>query len=263
MYESLLNYQEFFGDNVKKKNIIFVAHGLFGSKRNWVNTAKLLSEELEQNIVALDLRNHGYSFWSDSHDYESLAEDLIRLADHYGNKVDLVGHSMGGKAAMSACLSNSEKFDKLVVVDIAPVTYSHIEFELYIGAMKSIDLCKMKSRSQVDQQLEFSVPNKQIRNLLLQNIFRKKEGNYNWKINLNSLKKNVGEILSFPKYQSKFLGQTLFFKGQQSSYISKDAIIEINKYFPQNKIKEIKQAGHWLHIDQPNIFRKELIEFLR
>ena len=263
MSDPPLSYIEFLGNDVGKENIIFLTHGLFGSKRNWVNTAKSLSERLNRHVVAIDLRNHGSSFWSKTHDYLSLGRDLIKLADYFGQKVDLVGHSMGGKAVMSASLINPHNFGKLVVVDISPVTYFHSEFMDFIWGMKQLDLAQINSRSQADQILSDHVPDQKIRSFLLQNMIRKETGNYDWEINLHSIEENIRFILSFPQYQSQFLGQTLFLKGQESSYISESSITEIKKYFPQNTIEEINQAGHWPHVEQPKSFQDKLVRFIR
>ncbi len=263
MVEPFLSCTEFFGNNSKKNDTILVTHGLFGSKRNWFGTAKILSERLNRHIVTIDLRNHGSSFWSENHDYQSLGRDLIRIANHFQPPVDMIGHSMGGKAAMSASLLSPEKFNKLIVVDIGPVTYSNSEFGSYISALRQLDLPNIRNRKQADQLLETKIRDQNIRSFLLQNMFRKKNGTFEWRVNLQSLEKNLGEIVSFPKYSSQFLGQTLFIKGQRSSYVSKKSIDRMNKYFPRNKIEEIFQAGHWPHIDQPEAFQDELVGFLR
>ena len=100
--------------NQKYNEYLIIAHGLFGSIKNWTNTAKFLSENLNLEVIVVDLRNHGSSFWSDNHDYLSMARDLIELCKNFSKKVTILGHSMGGKAAMYACLSYPEIFDKLI-----------------------------------------------------------------------------------------------------------------------------------------------------
>ena len=262
MTEPLLSYTEFFSGCVEKKNIIFITHGLFGSKRNWMSTAKALSEELNQRVVVIDIRNHGSSFWSDTHDYSSLGEDLLRLADHFGSKVDLVGHSMGGKAVMSASLLNPKKFGRLVVIDIGPVIYEQTDFVEFISGMKQLDMSDIISRRHADQFLTSFVPDQNVRSFLLQNLVYKETGKYEWKMNLRSIEKNMAEIASFPTYQGQFLGKTLFIKGSESTYISDSTITEIKRYFPHHSIVKIEQAGHWPHIDQPKAFQEKLINFL-
>lgn len=260
--ETILNYVEFGSGKSSKKNSILFAHGLFGSKKNWLNTAKLVSEKLDRHVIVVDLRNHGSSFWSNIHDYTSLAGDLIKLTDHLGSNFDLIGHSMGGKAVMSACLVSPQKFDKVVVIDIAPVSYPNKEFVSYISGMKRLDLTKISSRNQADCLLATTVPDQNIRNFLLQNIVCKENGNYEWVVNLDSLENNIEQIGTFPLYEAQYLGAIMFIKGQKSPYLTKNTFIEVKKYFPSSIIEEIENAGHWPHIDQPKSFQDKLIGFL-
>lgn len=75
---------------------LVIAHGLYGSARNWGVIAKRLSDE--RQVIAVDMRNHGASPWHDSHSYPELAADLAEVIADLGSAADVVGHSMGGKA---------------------------------------------------------------------------------------------------------------------------------------------------------------------
>ena len=252
----MLSFTHF--SNQKYNEYLIIAHGLFGSKKNWTNTAKFLSENLNLEIIVVDLRNHGSSFWSESHDYSSMARDLIELSKNFSKKVNILGHSMGGKAAMYACLSNPEIFDKLIVVDISPVNYSSSEFVNYIEILQSLDLTKIQSRKDADLELESKIVDKNIRSFLLQNLFRDDNNNYSWKVNLVALKKNIHHIMSFPTIQNRFKGKTLFIKGENSNYIYESHLPTIKKYFPKYNLKRITNSGHWPHVEKPDLFRKEI-----
>ena len=116
---------------------LIIVHGLYGSARNWGVIGKRLSEN--RHVIAVDQRNHGDSPWHDSHSYPDMAADLAAVIDANGGRADVVGHSMGGKAAMVLALAHPEKVARLVVADIAPVGYSHDQTQ-YIDAMQSVDL---------------------------------------------------------------------------------------------------------------------------
>ena len=247
--------------NQKYNEYLIIAHGLFGSKKNWTNTAKFLSENLNLEVIVVDLRNHGSSFWSNNHDYLSMARDLIELCKKFSKKVTILGHSMGGKAAMYACLSDPEIFDKLIVVDISPVNYLNSEFVNYIEILQRIDLTKIQSRKDADLELESKIVDKNIRSFLLQNLFRERENNYSWKVNLEALKKNIHHIMSFPTIQNRFLGKTLFIKGESSNYITELHIPMIKKLFPNSNLKKITSSGHWPHVEKQDLFRKEIKNF--
>ena len=252
----MLSFTRF--SNQKYNEYLIIAHGLFGSKKNWSSTAKFLSENLNLEVIVVDLRNHGSSFWSDNHDYLSMTRDLIELCKNFSKKVTLLGHSMGGKAAMYACLSYPEIFDKLIVVDISPVNYLNSEFVNYIEILQRIDLAKIQSRKDADLELESKIVDKNIRSFLLQNLFREDKNNYSWKVNLQALKKNIHHIMSFPTIQNRFLGKTLFIKGENSNYINVSHHPEIKKFFPNFNLKKITNSGHWPHVEKPHLFRGEI-----
>ena len=116
---------------------LVIAHGLFGSARNWGAVAKRLSAE--RQVVAVDLRNHGDSPRSPDNGYEAMAGDLAETIAALGGRADVLGHSMGGKAAMVLALTDPERVGRLVVADIAPVAYGHSQLEL-VRAMQALDL---------------------------------------------------------------------------------------------------------------------------
>lgn len=256
---SLLSFNHFSKNNYNE--YLIISHGLFGSKTNWMSTAKFLSENLNLEIIVVDLRNHGSSFWSNYHDYFCMAEDLIKLTESFSKRVNLLGHSMGGKAAMVASISRPEIFNKLAVVDISPVNYAESEFINYIKLLQELDLNKIKSRKEADIKLQERIVDRNLRSFLLQNLYLDENNNYNWKINLESLKKNIENIKLFPKIQNSFNGKTLFIKGKNSNYIQEKHLPLINNYFPNYSLREITNSGHWPHVEQQDLFRKELLTF--
>ena len=256
---SLLSFNHF--SKNKYDEILIIAHGLFGSKTNWMSTAKFLSENLHLEIIVVDLRNHGSSFWSDYHDYFCIAEDLIKLTESFAKRVNLLGHSMGGKAAMVASISRPEIFKKLVVVDISPVNYAESEFINFIELLQELNLNEIKSRKEADIKLQERIVDRNLRSFLLQNLYLDENNNYNWKINLESLKKNIDNIKLFPNLQNRFKGKTLFLKGKNSNYIQEKHLPLINDFFPNYSLREIANSGHWPHAEQQDLFRKELLTF--
>src|SRR5690606_34668223 len=119
-------------------------HGLFGQGRNWTAIGKKFATD--HSVLLVDLPNHGQSPWTDSVD---LVADADRLAAQIADAgpVVLVGHSMGGKVAMLTALRDPELVSRLVVVDISPVPYRHMdEFTGYINGMLGMDLTTIHDR---------------------------------------------------------------------------------------------------------------------
>ena len=104
---------------------LVILHGLFGTLENWGAQIKQLSEHFD--VIAVDLRNHGRSPHDSRMDYTAMADDVIELMNRLGlEKVNLMGHSMGGKAAMQLAMDHPGKVERLIVVDIARSSIHHI-----------------------------------------------------------------------------------------------------------------------------------------
>ena len=127
---------------------LVIAHGLYGSGRNWGAIARRLAET--RQVVAVDMRNHGDSPRSPEHSYEAMAGDLAATVAGLGGRADLLGHSMGGKAAMVLALSEPGRVRRLIVADIAPVAYGHSQIG-YARAMQAVDLAAVRRRADADE----------------------------------------------------------------------------------------------------------------
>ena len=233
---------------------LLVAHGLFGSARNWGVIAKRLSAR--RPVAAVDMRNHGQSPWFDSHGYLDMADDLARAAGD--GPVDVLGHSMGGKAAMVLALNRPELVRKLVVADIAPVGYAHTQMPM-IDAMRTVDLAAMAARSDADRQLAEHIAEPAVRAFLLQSL---DVPSRSWRLNLDVLAAEMDEIIGFPDIGSRFDGPTLFLAGGESDYVTPDARPRIKALFPNAIFAKIPGAGHWLHADRPREFEAAVDAFL-
>ena len=256
--KKLLNF-EVIGETDTKR-IILIAHGLFGSHKNWRSIAKCLAE-LDYKVIIVDMRNHGSSFWAESHSYEDLAGDLSRVIAQFGVAADVIGHSMGGKAAMTLALLHSHCVKKLVVVDIAPVCYEHSQLE-YINAMEAVDLNLVKTRNDLDKELSVGIDDPILRRFFSQSVDFSNVIRKNWLLNLNALKKNLPEIMDFPKFQNRNFSPTLIVRGSLSNYVLDKHQPVINDYFPNYRLLTIDKAGHWLHVNNRKEFSLSLSQFL-
>jgi len=232
---------------------LLIVHGLFGSARNWNVIAKKLSAT--RPVVTVDMRNHGASPRFDTQSYHDMGDDLAEVIDSLG-EVDLVGHSMGGKAAMVAAVSGS-KINRLIVADIAPVSYGHTQLPL-IEAMRAVDLSTVERRSDAEAQLT-SVEDTSVRAFLLQSLDIKEK---RWTLNLDTLAAEMPKILSFPHLEGSFEGPTLFLSGGASDYVLPEHRAEIKRLFPTARFAKIPGAGHWLHAEKPKEFMATVDAFL-
>ena len=256
--------------------VVFV-HGLFGQGKNWTTIAKALADG--HRVTLLDLPNHGHSPWTDTVDYEDMAELLAAELESYGEPATLVGHSMGGKVAMTLALRRPELLRALVVVDIAPVEYpvsggrtddpdeEASPFADYIAAMKALDLTTLERREEADEALQSAVPSRMVRGFLLQSLVREgtgTAGTWRWRLNLDLLERDLGELRGFPEPPpgASFDGPVLWIAGADSHYVLDDDRPRMEELFPHTRLVRVKNAGHWVHSEQPEVFLETIRRFL-
>ena len=239
---------------------LLILHGYFGNGDNWKTIANALSDTFQVHLI--DQRNHGRSFHSDDFDYELMIEDLCNYIAHYKlEKVNLLGHSMGGKTTMLYAVEFPENVNKLIVADISPRMYPPHHHDI-LKALNSIDFSIQNSRKLVDEKLLELIPEVGVRQFLMKNIYWREKGKLDFRFNLESLTENNDEVgVALPSF-TIFEGETLFLKGENSGYISADEEPIINAHFPGAKIVTIKNAGHWLHAENPSDFLKVVERFL-
>ncbi len=241
---------------------VVILHGLFGAAKNWNSIAKQMARNYR--ILTVDLRNHGSSPWTDTMTYVEMAQDLVEFLDQRGlNQANIVGHSMGGKAAMTMALKAPDRVKTLVVADIAPVKYPRMEFKSYVDKLKSVDLSSVSRRSEVDPLIADVIENPGVRAFLLGNLENTADG-LRWQVNLDTLGNEMDKIGGVPalRMDAQYQGKTLFINGANSDYIQRSHHQLIKHLFPNVAFHEIADAGHWVHAEKPHDFMKALNDFL-
>jgi pimeloyl-ACP methyl ester carboxylesterase len=240
---------------------IVVLHGLYGAGTNWGSYAKWLAASWQ--VHTPDLRNHGQSPHSAHMSYEAMAADVVSLLDRHGHDdAVILGHSMGGKVAMTLALTEPERVRALIVADIAPVQYEH-DLSHTIEAMEGVDLSQVRSRRDADSQLAAHLSDTALRQFLLTNLARSGDG-WQWRIPLRHLAANLDVIQGFPDLAARWEGPTLALYGDRSDYVSDAASQQrLRDHFPDAQIAAIEGAGHFLHVEAPEPFRAHLDDWLQ
>ena len=242
---------------------LLIIHGYLGMSDNWKTLAGQYVLAGFQTH-AIDMRNHGKSFHSDDFTYDAMVQDLVEYINHYNlGKVDIIGHSMGGKAAMFFAVQHPELLDRLVVADIGPKYYRPHHQDIMAG-LNAVDFSLHTDRAAVETAIEAYVPDFGTRQFLMKNVYWVEPGKQlGFRFNLNAFNKvidNIGEAIT---EGSHFDGPTLFLRGDKSNYIKDEDFDQIKSHFPQAEIKEIRNSGHWLHAENPKDFLAETLEFLK
>ncbi len=239
---------------------LIILHGLLGMGDNWISHARWLADKGFQ-VHLVDQRNHGRSFHSEKMNYEVLVKDLEVYLREYGlQKINLLGHSMGGKTAMFFAMKDPERIEKLIIVDISPKEYPpHHHF--IFDAIESLSL-DTYSRKELEKQLMTKIQNVPIVQFILKNIYRKKDKKFGWRSNIEVLKNSLEDLGEALTPLSIFNKPTLFMRGEKSPYILDKDFQLIKAHFPYSEIITISNAAHWLHAENPNLFRNNLIKFI-
>ncbi|HNF15195.1 MAG TPA: alpha/beta fold hydrolase [Leptospiraceae bacterium] len=240
----------------KGKDMI-VLHGLFGSSKNWLSAGKRLSEKW--NVHLLDLRNHGDSPHYATHSLLLMAEDIAEYirTEKLHNPV-ILGHSMGGLAAMKTALLFPELIDSLIIIDIAPKNYS-FEHKKEFEALH-LNVENKKSRQEIDEEMKKIIPDEFKRQFLQMNLERTDTG-FRWKLGIHALETSTHSMeLDFPEH-FRFTRKTMFIFGENSEYNTPDAPELVSRYFPNSEIRVIKGAGHYLHYLNAEEFLSAVMDF--
>ena len=238
---------------------VVLLHGLFGRAENLGVVQRRL--EVTHRVLALDLRNHGQSPHAPGMRYADMAADVLETLRAAGAlPCAWVGHSMGGKVAMIAALTAPEAVSRLVVADIAP-TRAPPRFEAIVAAMQALPLHEGLTRAEADAALAPVVETAEMRGFLLQNL--RFGGVPSWRVGLAEIAEGLADIEDFPLPDAPpYGGPALAIAGARSNYIRPEDRPVFRDLFPAVKFVTLKDAGHWLHADNPEGFIAVLQAFL-
>lgn len=236
---------------------LIVAPGLFGAARNWRAHAKRMGQG--RRVLAVDMRNHGDSPWAEAQDYPAMAGDLAALIERVGGRAAVLGHSMGGKAAMALAETRPELLERLIVADIAPVGYGGDRMP-EIAAMRAVDLSGMVRRAEVEEALAPMIAEKPVRAFLAQSAIL--DDNPRWALNLDALAANMAAMIGYPELGGRYEGPVLMLHGGASDYVKPEYRDRILSRFPAARFETLEGAAHWIHVDRPREFLQAVNAFL-
>jgi len=250
-------YHREFGSGKK----LIILHGLFGMSDNWASIARNLSTHF--HVFLPDLPNHGKSPAQHPFSYDTMMQSFMEWKEEQQiEKAVVIGHSMGGKLAMKIALEYPDFVEKLIVLDMGMRDYSSLnKQEVLLGKMLEIPLEKIQDRSVFSELIHKKIQNERLENLLLKNI-KRSGGHFEWKSNPKIIHDNLPNIYAALHSEKEYNGKTLVIGGELSDYIRKEDVEMMRKHFPQMQFVQLKNAGHWLHVDKRDDFMSELQMFL-
>ena len=245
---------------------VVLLHGLFGQGSNLGSIARALQTEFR--VHSPDLPDHGHSPWTDEPSIASYAEAVGHwMANRDIPRAHVLGHSLGGKVAMELALSYPALVDKLVVADIAPVTYQPSHERIFEGLF-AVSAAQCESRQEAARVLEKTIQDPGVVQFLLLNLRRAGvgqgpgEGVWQWRLNHEGLAAAYPNLLQGIAAARPYDGETLFIRGEQSAYVTDAHQEAIKALFSHVEVATIDAAGHWLHVEKPSLFNQMVMDFL-
>jgi esterase len=242
---------------------LIILHGLFGQSDNWASLARQFAGR-GLAVYTLDLRNHGLSPWSDEWNYPVMARDVEEFTEELGlRNITLLGHSMGGMTAMQYAFLFPDKLSKLIVVDMAPRAYPPHHDGVMEGLL-SVDLNRVKTRKEAEEQLSHTINENATRQFLLKNLYWKDDTRLAWRFNLSVIEKNIGMTgIPFDPEGRRSSIPAWFIRGDHSDYVLDSDVERIEELFPLAKLITIPGAGHWIHADKPALFLDTVMDICK
>ncbi|MDX9928881.1 MAG: alpha/beta fold hydrolase [Bacteroidales bacterium] len=251
---------------------LVILHGLYGSSDNWIPIAARLSDEY--TVLLPDQRNHGSSPHSALHDYIYLSSDIEEFAEkNIDGPFILLGHSMGGKAAMTFALRHPELLNALIVADISPFTRSDDQSAIarshnnILEALLKTDLSAFSSRAAIEKEISSYIGDEKVTSFIMKNLQREGKDKFAWKLNAAALCDNIDKLMETIPFsnsgESMAVGfPVLFIRAGRSNYLPESHIPDIARIFPTATFRTIEGAGHWLHAEEPAKFTQMVKDFL-
>ncbi len=239
-----------------------IIHGFLGMSDNWKTLGTQFANEGYQ-VHALDLRNHGKSFHTNDFSYDVMAADVMQYCAHHQLKdIVIVGHSMGGKVVMLLATTYPELVSKLIVADIGPKYYAP-HHQTILAALNAVDFSKKPSRAEVEEIVSGYIKDFGTRQFLLKNLYWESPEQLAFRFNLKVFNEKIETFGTALPFENTFSKDTLFLRGDKSDYILDSDFETIYHHFPSASIKTIKNAGHWLHAENPKDFLSTVLDFIK
>lgn len=234
---------------------VVLIHGLFGSLDNLGVLARPLGGN--HRTLQIDLRNHGLSPHAPTMRYDEMAQDVLALLDTLLiERCIVIGHSMGGKVAMTLCAQAPERIAWAVVIDMAPVAYEVRRHDAIFTALARVSDAGVTQRSEAARLMAQDIDDAGTVQFLLKSFYQG-----HWRFDLESIERNYADIIGWRR-QAPWPGSVLFIRGSNSPYLDDRYRDQIRQQFPHAHAYVVAGAGHWVHAEKPEAVLRAVVRFL-
>ena len=242
---------------------LVLLHGLFGSANNLGQLARAFKED--HRVFSVDLPDHGRSLWMSSASVEAYSEAVATwLRNNDIKQCRVIGHSLGGKVAMQLALDYPSLVERLVVLDIAPVSYPSRHDNVF-SALRAVLAKKVSSREEAKTVITPLLDEPRVADFLLTNARLGEFGTIEWRFNLEGLQsgyvKILGAISPADGVNGVFSRPLLVLRGELSDYVFDDSGDDFSSFFSEVDVVTARGAGHWLHQEEADVVQKAVRQF--
>jgi len=235
-------------------------HGLMGYGLNWKRIANAFQSSGQ--VLIFDQRGHGKSYHPQSgYGPEDYADDLALLIDALGwDKIDLVGHSMGGRNALNFAYRFSHRVRRLVIEDIGPVitpgSSERIQglIDLVPVPFQNKLLAKEFFMNQFPKLIHTNPQAQTLGQYFYSNMIEVETGKISWRFNKEAIFESLkaGQVKDrWVEWESLSM-PILIIRGEKSEDLTHEIYSEMLKRNRLSRGVEVKGAGHWVHFDRPD-----------
>jgi pimeloyl-ACP methyl ester carboxylesterase len=253
------------------KRPLLLLHGGMQNAHSWDMVAVVMKRDF--HVVAMDLRGHGDSDWSDDGDYgyATHSADIEKIVAHLGwDKLALIGMSLGGLGAMNFAAHHSNQLDALVIVDVGPELNPAgvgriVDFSRGPAELDSIE-------DFIQRAVEYNPRRSadQLRYSLTHNLRRLPNGKWTWKYDRRVARRRSGQ--ESPPAPNSFgdmwesLRQiqcpTLIVRGADSNVFREETGRKMADFISNSHFVTVPDAGHTVPQDNPAGFLEAVRPFL-
>ena len=237
---------------------VLLLHGLAGRAAEWRNTASWLTTT--HHVFALDQRGHGMSDRApDDFSRDAYVSDVIRVMESLAlGPAILIGQSMGGLNAFLAAARRPELVRALIVAEASPAESPRVQQ----GVQDWLSSWPLPFPTLADARVFFGGETLYAQTWL--EVLEEHADGYWPQFDQTTMVRSMADVALRDYWQEwEQVRCPTLIVGGADSFLSQDLLREMATRVPLGTYRQIAQAGHDVHLDQPAEWRAVVTAFLQ
>jgi len=244
--------------------LAFVLHGILGHQKNWRSFARRwVAQHPDWALILVDLRNHGLSSGAKGpHSVQSAAEDLVRLTETTGIPNAVIGHSFGGKVAL--VFSTLCTMEQCWILDSIPTVQSTSAKEELRVVFRTLENAgaPFATREEMPLILRAQGVTESLVLWMTTNLKRTEVG-FDWSFHLDHCREMIEDYFTLDTLPilEEASSDIHFVHAEKNHQWSPELLKQLSEIHPKVHTHKLNNAGHWVHVDNPDGLRQILRPF--